>query len=417
MGRTSRFAKCRFRSPPKPRSISAPSARQRRAGLRRRSPGCHTPRVGQHRIPVPACGGDLRGDDRLPSRCRTLPDVDARTYAKQLRYRDKAKRTRMVEMMILSALVLRPIPADVSATGPRVQPRAGDRRQPAAHDRAVRSGDLAMAATDFERNGYTAGWSLERSAGLHTTTEVVGWMADEDDPALAGDLGRPRRATHRHVRASGLRLLPGPGVRVPGDPGVGATAAGPARLGPCPRGIRHQGRGRARGLRPDRPGQRRSAGWSLLAMVVSLFETGYLVEGAGLFEAFPGQLSIDGMTHRIGDAMRRGALSHGDDGEPDVDFMQVDWFRYAELPLEAGDRTLRAATEVGTGRRGRIGHAVGAGRHLRGPVGRGSGGGPAARHALRQPRGQHLTSGSWFSDATGQRTCDGRRCRSYATQP
>jgi hypothetical protein len=75
-------------------------------------------------------------------------------------------------------------------------------------------------------------------------------------------------------------------------------------------------------------------GFSLLAMIVSLFETGYLQEGAGLFEAFPGQLSQQGMTERIGDAMRRGALSHGPDGEPDVDFMQVDWFRFADYPLD-----------------------------------------------------------------------------------
>ena len=69
-------------------------------------------------------------------------------------------------------------------------------------------------------------------------------------------------------------------------------------------------------------------------MVVSLFETGYLAEGAGLFEAFPGQLSLDGMTVRIGDAMRRGALSHGLHGAPDVDFMAVDWFALADVPVD-----------------------------------------------------------------------------------
>lgn len=35
-------------------------------------------------------------------------------------------------------------------------------------------------------------------------------------------------------------------------------------------------------------------------MVVSLFETGYLATGAGLFEAFPGQLSRYGMAIRVG---------------------------------------------------------------------------------------------------------------------
>ena len=49
-------------------------------------------------------------------------------------------------------------------------------------------------------------------------------------------------------------------------------------------------------------------GFGLLAMVVSLFETGALAQGAGLFEAYPGQLSHAGVAVRLADAMRRGAL-------------------------------------------------------------------------------------------------------------
>ena len=74
-------------------------------------------------------------------------------------------------------------------------------------------------------------------------------------------------------------------------------------------------------------------GFSLLAMVVSLFETGYLRTGAGLFEAFPGQLSADGMAVRLADAMRRGALSRTAVTH-DIDFLAVDWFDLAELPLD-----------------------------------------------------------------------------------
>jgi hypothetical protein len=69
-------------------------------------------------------------------------------------------------------------------------------------------------------------------------------------------------------------------------------------------------------------------------MGVSLFETGYLETGAGLFEAFPGQLSRDGMAVRVADALRRGALSHGLDGEPDIDLMALDWFALADQPVE-----------------------------------------------------------------------------------
>jgi hypothetical protein len=74
-------------------------------------------------------------------------------------------------------------------------------------------------------------------------------------------------------------------------------------------------------------------GFSLLAMVVSLFETGYLETGAGLFEAFPGQLSRDGMAVRVADALRRGARTHGLDGAPDIDFLAIDWFAVADRPV------------------------------------------------------------------------------------
>src|SRR6266536_6145794 len=61
--------------------------------------------------------------------------------------------------------------------------------------------------------------------------------------------------------------------------------------------------------------------FSLLAMVVSLFETGYLARGAGLFEADAGHLHSRSMAVRLADAMRRGALCTGSH-----DFLEVDWF-------------------------------------------------------------------------------------------
>lgn len=68
--------------------------------------------------------------------------------------------------------------------------------------------------------------------------------------------------------------------------------------------------------------------FSLLAMVVSLFETGYLRTGAGLFEYSPGHLSEQGMATRVADAMRRGAQCHGS-----VDFLRLDWFDLADLSV------------------------------------------------------------------------------------
>jgi hypothetical protein len=69
-------------------------------------------------------------------------------------------------------------------------------------------------------------------------------------------------------------------------------------------------------------------GFSLLAMVVSLFETGYMIAGAGLFQYDRGHLSVDdGMAVRVADAMYRGAVCGRD-------LLAVDWFEYADWPVE-----------------------------------------------------------------------------------
>jgi hypothetical protein len=78
--------------------------------------------------------------------------------------------------------------------------------------------------------------------------------------------------------------------------------------------------------------------FSLLAMVVSLFETGYLARGAGLFQSDVGHITglSKGreMAIRLGDAMTRGAWCRDTvTGAPDVDFLRVDWFDLAPLPL------------------------------------------------------------------------------------
>ena len=81
--------------------------------------------------------------------------------------------------------------------------------------------------------------------------------------------------------------------------------------------------------------------FSLLAMVISLFETGYLRTGAGLFEASPGHLSAhEGVAVRVADAMRRGALGRDSViGTDSVDYLHLDWFTIAELSvIEARQR-------------------------------------------------------------------------------
>jgi len=248
--------------------------------------------------------------------------------------RDEAFRTRIVQTMVLGALVLRPLPASVSdrVVAYARELSVDDGMLAVAHRFA--SGQLGLAAVDFERNGYTADWRSERASALHTSGELThAWEQAVDDPDLAarwqafehlpeGTLGRSIWAFYRArgfafpgqpgsappllAQHDFVHVLADYGTRVESELEVFALIA---RADDDPRGF------------------------SLLAMVVSLFETGYLAEGAGLFEAFPGQLSRAGMAVRLADALRRGARSHGLDGEPDVDLLAVDWFAHAHRPV------------------------------------------------------------------------------------
>ena len=262
------------------------------------------------------------------------PEVGAGQLAEGLARRNAAFRSRILQTMILGALVLRPLPPEVAA---RVDTYAselsvGDDMLAVAREFA--EGQVGMAAVDFDRNGYAAKWSPDRAEALRASGLEQAWQAATDDPGLAatwaaleglpdGSLGR---RMWQFYRARGFEFPGNPGsappllaqhdwVHVVADYGTKVESelevfAFIARANDDP------------------------SGFSLLAMVVSLFETGHLADGAGLFEAFPGQLSQEGMATRIADALRRGALSHGADGAPDVDRLAVDWVELSPLPLD-----------------------------------------------------------------------------------
>jgi hypothetical protein len=290
--------------------------------------------------------------------------IDAETFAAGLARRNEAFRTRILQTMILGALVLRPLPHEVAT---RVESFA---RAMSVDDgmlgvaRRFAAGQLGLAAVDFDRNGYTADWSPERARALHTTTELdEAWEHSVRDAALAA-----RWADLEHLPADTIgrqiwQLYRARGFAFPGQPGSAPpllaqhdwvhVLAGYGTTVECELEV-FGFIARAN----DDP-----RGFSLLAMVVSLFETGYLATGAGLFESYPGQLSADGMAVRLADALRRGALSHGLDGRPDVDLLAVDWFALADRPVDdlrqrfgvvAKSTTAVAAGSVGPWERGGI---------------------------------------------------------------
>ncbi|MCU1428428.1 MAG: hypothetical protein JWL83_2428 [Actinomycetia bacterium] len=255
--------------------------------------------------------------------------LSASGLAEGLRRRNIEFRTRIVQLMVLAELILVPLPEDVAA---RVERYAHELMVDEGMLRVARDyakGSLGLALIDFDRNGYTASWQEHQHAALHTTGALAeAWQESVNDAALAqrwADLercpdGAIGRAVFDFYRARGFSFPGTPGsappllaqhdwVHVVADYGTKVESEIEvfgliARAIPSPQGF------------------------SLLAMVIGLFETGYVHAAAGIFEYDRGHLSEAGMPERLANAMYRGAMCG-------KDLLAVDWFEYADWPLDA----------------------------------------------------------------------------------
>ena len=266
------------------------------------------------------------------------PRVSASELAEVLRDRTLDFRTRIVQLMLLLALTLRPLPPDVAE---RVAEYA---RELCVDDsmidvaREFSSGSLGLAAFDFERNGYTATWHPEDAAVLHTSTELrSAWDVSVTDPDLArrwAELGELERGT---LGRGVWEMYQARGLEFPGTPGSAPPLLAQHDwvhvLGDYGTTVESELEVFAFIARANDD----LHAFSLLAMVVALFETGYLRSGAGLFQSSVGHMSADAghLAVRVADAMVRGARCHDvvtDSGG--VDYMRLDWFDLAGLDTE-----------------------------------------------------------------------------------
>jgi len=278
--------------------------------------------------------------------------LDPEGLARGLTRRNRIFRERILQAMVLPALVLDPLPATVSERVASYGEALGvdDDMLVVAADLAAGSKDLALH--DFERSGYTADWSVDTHRVLHTSNPVAGpWGAVADDPALAARWSSLGACAEGTLGLAVWRFYTARGFRFPGSPG-----SAPPYLAQhdwvhmlADYGSTVESELEVFGLIARATDDPR--GFSLLAMVVGLFETGALARGAGLFQADAGHLRRDGMAARLADAMRRGALTTGDQR-----FLERDWFADADRPVEevraevgivAKDRDVLAAGSVG----------------------------------------------------------------------
>jgi len=259
----------------------------------------------------------------------TLGDVGpwaADELGRVLRRRNLAFRTRIVQIMLLGALVLRPLPESVVE-----QVEAGATELCVDESligvaRRFASGSFGLAAVDFERNGYTSTWRPEDATTLHSSRELASaWDAAVADPGLAERWEELEQLAPDTLGRRMADFYRARGFAYPGRPGSAPPLLAQhdwvhvvADYGTTVESELEVFAFIARANDDMRA-------FSLLAMVVSLFETGYLRTGAGLFESSPGHLSDRGMATRLADAMRRGALCRGS-----IDFLRTDWFTLAD---------------------------------------------------------------------------------------
>jgi hypothetical protein len=272
-----------------------------------------------------------------------LEPLGPQDFAESIRNRDVAFRRRMVQAMLLAEMLLVPIPPGVTARVEEYAQWLG-----AADDemmrvvRRIASGSLGLALMDFQRSGYFQELLAQPPEHLHTSRALEDALdmacSDEalyDRWAALGQCpegslgqgvwrfyrargftfpGRPESAPPNLAQHDWIHVLADYGSAVESEIEVFGLIA---RCNDDPRAF------------------------SLLAMVLGLFETGYLFDAAkGFFEYDRGHLSrdIDRMAVRLADAMYRGAMLawHVNDTYPgrSTDLLATDWFEHADRPLE-----------------------------------------------------------------------------------
>ena len=266
--------------------------------------------------------------------------MTADEYAEALRPRNLAFRTRGVQIALLCALVLRPLPPEVAARIEELARALAVDEGMVQVARRFAEGSLGLAAIDFERNGYTADWGRQARDELHTSQSLAkAWDLAVADPHLA-----ERWASLESLPAGSL----GRGVwqlyRARGFAFPGSVGSAPPLLAQhdwvhvlADYGTTVESELEVFALIARANDDMRA--FSLLAMVVSLFETGYLRTGAGLFQYdmghFTGTSTGRDMATRVADAMRRGAWCRDTVvNEDSIDFLRIDWFALAALPVE-----------------------------------------------------------------------------------
>jgi hypothetical protein len=262
-----------------------------------------------------------------------LPATDPAEMATLLADRAAAWRTRLLHVMLIGALLLEDIPPDIQGNLENYASALGVHDDMLVVTQQLAAGSLTAALEDFQRSGYEGDWT--QTGALRTDQDLESaWTIVDNDPELAARWEGLSECPAGSLGRKVFEFYDARGFAFPGAPGsappllaqhdwihvlvdYGSTVESEIEVFSFIAMANEDPRG-----------------FSLQAMVLSLFETGNMATGAGLFESDTGHLSDagDAMAVRMGDAMGRGFLCGTRAGGDDL--LGVDWFEHAEEPLE-----------------------------------------------------------------------------------
>ena len=115
-----------------------------------------------------------------------VPRLGPEEFASAMSARNEIFRSRMVQFMLLTSLVLNPLPEAVVDRIDRYADELGVTNDMLRVAHRFAHGSFGLALVDFQRSGYMATWEPARSHALHTSRELSdAWEQTVHDDALA----------------------------------------------------------------------------------------------------------------------------------------------------------------------------------------------------------------------------------------
>lgn len=229
---------------------------------------------------------------------------------------------------VLCVLVLKQVPIDVAT---RIKIMQGLDPYLKEFVFELAQGQMDLAVFDFERNGYTSVIDLNHTPWLHVDIDAQSpWTTISDSPMLANKWAKLEYLPENTLGKLVWQMYRSRGFCYPGSPG-----SAPPLLAQhdwvhvlADYGTTVESELEVFSFIAKASGTPKA--FSFLATVVALFESCNIERAVGLFECDVDHISKNPkVAVRMADAMRRG----NNCPEP-VEFMQLDWFAYADWPVD-----------------------------------------------------------------------------------